>query len=115
MNSPGTKESPEPRDESGPDPDSVWQTVGAHMAGVCALIWSGVTWAEWFLIPIFYPADGGPVPHLAFAPQAILLFLGCVVIILVIPVWAFTTRGWSKLLFASPAAAYVTFQVCRVV
>lgn len=96
-------------------PKSFWRTASPHMIGVFALIWSGVAWAEWFLIPHFHPAAGGPVPHLAFAPQALLLFLGCVAIVLVIPAQAFLQRGRAKSLYALPAAVYVACQICRAV
>lgn len=89
--------------------------MGTHSPGIFALVWSGATWTEWFLIPVLYPAEGGPVPHLAFAPQALLLFLGCVAIVVVIPIWAFTSRGRAKFLFAIPAAAYVMFQNWRAI
>lgn len=96
-------------------PESGRGALVFHLVGTFALLWGIVAWLEWFLIPIVNPATGGPVPHLAFAPQAILLFLGCVAIILIMPVWEFGTRCWWMLVYAVPAAAYVVFQVCRVI
>jgi len=87
----------------------------SHVIGVFSLFWAVVAWAEWFLIPILFPADGGPVPHLAFAPQAILLFLGCVGVVLTMPVLALATCRWRILLYALPAAAYLLFQFWRVI
>ena len=90
-------------------------TLVLHFIGAFALLWSTVAWLEWFLIPFYFPASGGPVPHLAFAPQAILLFLGCVVISLAIPTMALVIRRWETLLYAVPAVAYVVFQAWRVI
>ena len=89
--------------------------IASHVVGVISLIWSLVAWSEWFLIPLLYPADGSPVPHLAFAPQAILLFLGCVGILILIPLLAIAVRRSWMLIYAVPAAAFVAFQVWRVV
>jgi hypothetical protein len=82
-----------------------------HLIGTFSLLWGIAAWLEWFLIPFFFPSSGGPVPHLAFAPQAILLFLGCVVTSLTMPVIALAARRRGTLLYAVPAVAYVAFQV----
>ena len=78
-----------------------------------ALTWGVIAWAEWFVIPIFVPNNGSPVPHLAFVPQAILLILGCVAITLMLPVWSIVTRCWWLPPFAIPAATYLVYQVSR--
>ena len=83
----------------------------SHVVGLLALIWSLIAWAEWFLIPFLYPHDGSPVPYLGFAPQAILLLLGCVGVMILIPLLAIAVRRWALLLYAGPAAAFVAFQV----
>lgn len=85
--------------------------IVSHVVGVISLIWSLVAWSEWFLIPLLYPDDGSPVPHLAFAPQAILLFLGCVGILILIPLFAIAVRRSWMLIYAVPAVAFVAFQV----
>jgi hypothetical protein len=90
-------------------------TLAFHLIGTFALLWSIVAWLEWFLIPILFPSNGGPVPHLAFAPQAILLLLGCVVTSLTMPIIALSARRWGTLLYAVPSVAYVAFQVWRVI
>ena len=89
--------------------------IASHVLGVFSLIWSLIAWSEWFLIPLLYPDDGSPVPHLAFAPQAILLFLGCVGVLILIPPVAIAVRRSWMLLYAVPAAAFVAFQVWRFV
>ena len=89
--------------------------IASHVLGVFSLIWSLIAWSEWFLIPLLYPDDGSPVPHLAFAPQAILLFLGCVGVLILIPPVAIAVRRSWMLLYAVPAAAFVAFQVGRFV
>ena len=83
----------------------------SHVLGVLSLIWSMIAWAEWFLIPFLYPHDGSPVPYLGFAPQAILLLLGCVCVLIFIPLLAFAVRRSALLLYAIPAAAFVVFQI----
>ena len=98
------------------DPNSVGSSgrrlrTVSHVVGLLALIWSLIAWAEWFLIPFLYPHDGSPVPYLGFAPQAILLLLGCVGVMILIPLLAIAVRRWALLLYAGPAAAFVAFQV----
>jgi hypothetical protein len=109
VDDPKLHEQPVQRHHSDAGADSARNTASSHIAGVFALIWAIVAWVEWFLIPIIYPANGGPVPHLAFAPQAILLLLGCVTIALTLPALAFRTRQWRVVLYAVPAAAYLAF------
>ena len=88
----------------------------SHVLGVLSLIWSLIAWAEWFLIPFFYPHDGSPVPYLGFAPQAILLLLGCGCVLIFIPLLAFAVRRPWMLIYTIPAAAFVAFQVwCFVI
>ena len=82
-----------------------------HVLGVLSLIWSLIAWAEWFLIPFLYPHDGSPVPYLGFAPQAILLLLGCVGVMILIPLLAIAMQRSKLLLYAVPAAALVVLQV----
>ena len=89
--------------------------IASHVVGVISLIWSLVAWSEWFLIPLLYPDDGSPAPHLAFAPQAILLFLGCIGILILIPLLAIALRRSRMLIYAVPAVAFVAFQVWRFV
>lgn len=99
-----------------PDPNRVGasgrtlRTV-SHVVGVLSLIWSLIAWSEWFLIPFLYPHDGSPVPYLGFAPQAILLLLGCVGVMILIPLLAIAMQRAKLLLYAVPAAAFVVFQV----
>lgn len=57
------------------------------------------------MIPLIYPTNERPVPHLAFAPQVALLLLGCLAITLIIPAWAIMTRYWLEFIYAAPAAA----------
>lgn len=113
MDDPTPDSLPMQRPQSGARPDSARCSISSRIVGVFAVIWAVVAWVEWFLIPILYPASGGPVPHLAFAPQVILLLLGCVAVVLIIPAWAIGTRCWWMLIYAVPAAAYVVFQVWR--
>ena len=88
----------------------------SHVLGVLSLIWSLVAWAEWFLIPFLYPQDGSPVPYFGFAPQAILLLLGCVCVLIFIPLLAIAVRRPWMLIYTIPAAAFVAFQVwCFVI
>ena len=87
----------------------------SHVLGAFSLVWALIAWSEWFLIPVLYPDDGSPVPHLAFAPQSILLFLGCVGVLILIPLLAIAVRRASMLIYAVPAAAFVAFQVWRFV
>ena len=70
-----------------------------------------IAWAEWFLIPFLYPHDGSPVPYLGFAPQAIILFIGCFGVTALIPLLAIAMHRSKLLLYAIPAAAFVVFQV----
>ena len=84
-----------------------------YAAGVLALTWSAIAWAEWFLVPVFFPDDGSPVAHLAFVPQAILLILGCLAITLMLPLWSILTRCWWLPLCAIPAATYLVYQISR--
>jgi len=87
----------------------------SHILGVFSLVWSLIAWSEWFLIPLLYPGDGSPVPHLVFVPQAILLFLGCVGVLVLIPLISIGVRRSRMLIYAVPAAAFVAFQVWRLV
>ena len=86
------------------------QTV-PHVVGLLSLIWSLIAWAEWFLVPVFYPRDGSPVPYLGFAPQAILLFLGCVGFTIIILLLASVMHRRGLLFYAIPGADFVVFQV----
>ncbi len=83
----------------------------SHLVGVLSLIWSLIAWAEWFLIPFLYSHDGSPVPYLGFAPQAILLLLGCVGVMILMPLLAIAMRKPVILIYTIPAAAFVAFQV----
>ncbi len=90
-------------------------SLAIHLVGGVALIWRVAAWAEWLLIPALYPREGGPVPYLAFAPQAILLFLGCVAIVLIVPILALASRQRWAILYSLPAAAYLVYQAWRVI
>jgi hypothetical protein len=82
--------------------------------GTFALLWSIAAWLEWFLIPVLFPRSGGPVPHIAFVPQAVPLMLGSVATSVAIPIIAIIARRWTLLLYAAPAIAYVSYQTLRV-
>ncbi len=80
-------------------------------SAIFCVTWGLVAWAEWFLVPILVPNEGGPVPYLNFALQALVLFFGCVFVLFFMLVQVVQTYQWKWLLFAIPAGAFVLFQV----
>jgi hypothetical protein len=61
IDDPNHYESPKRNHHSAAGSDSARSLVGFRIVGVFSLIWAVAAWAEWFLVPIFYPANGGPV------------------------------------------------------
>lgn len=85
-----------------------------HITGLLAVLWAVIAWLEWFLIPIIFPGDGGPVPHMMFAAQAALLFIGCITFSLACWVQVKKTQCWYTILYTTPGIAYVLFQLWRL-
>jgi hypothetical protein len=84
-----------------------------HLIGAAGLVWSLITWIEWFVIPFLFPNRHGPVPYLDFAPQTCFLLFGCTIFSVVI---FFLPLSWKmRILYLSGPVSFLAYQSWRVV
>jgi len=96
------------------EPKSRPLSRSAHVIGVLSTLWGSVAWAEWVLLPIFYPEVQWGFHGLRFVPQLLLLQAGCCVFCIALVLQARQFRRWDVLLYGLTPFSYLLFHVDRV-